>query len=227
MTAPVGIPADVGYSRNAVETIWTDETEELFPHRCQIYQLTALSCVLLCNLEFHHLGCVMQLVEDRRVRFAWLEVERSILGLQRHIVGKLSVERFKLAHGLHHTVFILVISTIDERTPDNDAPIRFECTCEHVGTLCVRTVIISRPRLLLRIGFDQETAEIRYQLIDFCGLLVPPVLYLRVERIGSMQLMQSLGTTEVGREIHSYAVRTEPTGYLGHFLQILMSENLR
>ena len=81
VAAPVAVLADIGYTGNTLQLLGRDEGEELFPHGCQIDEVARLAEVLLRNLQFHHVGCLLNLVEHGTIGFAGLEVQGTVLGL--------------------------------------------------------------------------------------------------------------------------------------------------
>ena len=180
--------------------------------------MIALPKVLLRDLQFGHLRCVLHLVEDGGIGFAWLEVERSVLRLQDDVLAELPVAGFELADGLHHAVFALVLSAIDERAPHDDATVRPQCVGQHVGTVGMRATVVERARLSLAVGFHEEAAEVGNEPVDFVGLALPPPLHTLVERVGCGQLAQCLRRTEVHREIDADAVGTQ---HVGHGLHLI------
>jgi hypothetical protein len=92
MAAPVGIQSNICDSSDTHEFLWGYKPEELTPHRCQIDQMSRLSQILLGNLQLCHLRCLTDIIEDGGVRFARLEVERTVLLLQDHVVAELPVK---------------------------------------------------------------------------------------------------------------------------------------
>ena len=77
--------------------------------------MARLTEILLRNLQLHHVGCLLNLVEDRTVWLTGLEVQRTILSLQDDIITELTVQWFELRYSLLHTVLTLVVGTIDRR----------------------------------------------------------------------------------------------------------------
>ena len=131
------------------------------------------------NLQLYHVGCADYLVENRAVRLTRLEVERAVLRLQDNILTEQSVQRLELRDGLFYTIFALVVGTIDKAAPHDNAAMRLQGVSQHVGTLGMGTVVVARSRLALAVGFDEETTEVRNQLINLVGLLLPPSSHLR------------------------------------------------
>ena len=193
MSAPVRVVARIGHSGNALQSALhrIDIAEKLFPHRSKIDQVERLPGIFLRDLQLSHLGCLCHIVEDRCIRLARLEVKRSVLGLKDDIVVKQPVHGLELRHGLHHTVLAFVVGTIDKRAPDDRAAIGFQRVGEHVRTVGMASVIVSRSGLSLAVGLDEEAAEVRYQLIDLPSLTLPPSMHRSVEGIGRPGLVQS------------------------------------
>ena len=95
MTTPIGVFSDVGNTSYTFQLLRIDKLEKLFPHGSQIYQMPTLSKVFLRNLQLSHLRCLLDIVENRSIRFTWLEIQRTVLGLQDNIIHKLTIQRFK------------------------------------------------------------------------------------------------------------------------------------
>ena len=142
VAAPVGVIARVGHSCNADKLFGAYKVEKLFPHRCQVYKVAALSEIFLRNLQLCHHRCMLNLVEQRSIRLARLEVERTVLCLQNNIAAELSVEVFKLCNGLHYAVFALMIA-VNEAAPYDQSAVRGKSFCKHVGSLGMCAVIVA------------------------------------------------------------------------------------
>ena len=66
------------------------------PHRMQVDHMVAVSQILLCDLHLgHHIG-VLHLSKERAERFTGLEINRTVLDLDYHVVTELSVQGFEL-----------------------------------------------------------------------------------------------------------------------------------
>ena len=91
--------------------------------------MARLSQIFLCYLQFHHVRGFLNLVEHRAIRLAWLEVERSVLGLKDNIRAELAVEWFELRHRLLHSVFAFVVGTIYKAAPHHNTAIRLQGVC--------------------------------------------------------------------------------------------------
>ena len=121
MAAPVAVQADISHTSDTLQLLCRDLLEELLPHGSEVDQVARLSQIFLSDLQFHHVGGLFNLVEDSTVWLTRLEVERSVLGLQDNIRSELPVERFEFADGLLHTVLALMVGSIDEAAPHDDA----------------------------------------------------------------------------------------------------------
>ena len=134
----------------------------------------------------------MDVVEDWGIRFTGLEVERTVLRLQDHVVAKLAVEVSELRDSLFHTILTLMLGAIDERAPHDDATERFHRIGQCVGTVGMGAVIVEGTRLSLRVGLHKETAEVGNLLVDLLGLSFPPSLHRRIQRVGSLQCLSTV-----------------------------------
>ena len=226
MPTPVGIVTDVGNACDSFESAWVYKTKELLPHRGEIGEMLRLSEVFLGNLKFCHLWSLVDVVEDRSVWLTWLEVEWTVFGLQDDIVTELAIQIFELAYGLLYSVFSLMVGTIYERTPHHDATKWFQGIGEHIGSFGMGAMVVARSWLSLRVRLDQETSEVRDGCIDFLGFLLPPLLYLFIERVGSLGITQCHWRGEVDGEIDSDAVWSEDIGDDFHLIYIFSSHHL-
>jgi len=193
MSAPVAVITCIGDTGNALQSARDriHVAEELFPHRSEIDEMKCLSGIFVCDLQFSHLRGFLHIVEDRRIRLARLKVERSVFGLKDDIVAEVPVHRFELRHSLHHAVLAFVVGAIDKGAPYHLSTIGPQGVGEHVGSVGVTAVIVSRSGLSLAVGFDKKSTEVGDQLVDLPGLALPPALHGDVEGIGCPSLMQS------------------------------------
>ena len=186
-----------------------------------------LAEILLRDLEFHHLWSLLHVVEDGGVGFPGLEVERPVLALQHHVGAKQPVKFLKLRDCLLHTVFPFVTGTIDKRTPHHDAPIGSQGIGQHVGSVGMCATVVERTGLALGIGLHKETSEVGNEPVQFFGLVLPPLDDTFIERVGRLCGPQSLGRTEVDREVNLNAPRPQNVGYHPHGVEIRAGEHLR
>ena len=226
MTAPVGIITDIGYARDTYQFARIDESKEFLPHRCKIGEVLALSQIFLGNLQFCYLRSLLDVVEDRSVWLTGLEVERTILGLQDDVVSELSIHILKLAYGLFHSVFALVVGTIYKASPHDDATVWLDGIGKHVGSLGMSAVVIARTRLSFRISFYQESAKVWNGSINLLCFLLPPLLYLFIQWVCSLGIAQCHRRSKVDAEIHSDAVRTQDVGDDLHLINIFCRHHL-
>ena len=122
--------------------------------------MAALAQILLGNLQFHHVRGLLNLVKDGTVRLTGLEIQRTVLGLQDDVVTELAVKGFELRYSLLHTVFTLVVGTIDKAAPHDDALVRLQGVGQHVGTIGMGASEVARAGLSFAVSLDQETAEV-------------------------------------------------------------------
>ena len=161
MPAPVSILSDIGNTCDTGEPFRFNKLEKLLPHRGKVDQMERLSQIFLCDLQFHHIRCLTNLVEDRTVWLTRLEVKGTVLGLQDDILMELAVQRLELRDRLFHTVLSLMVGTIDKAAPHDDTLIRLQSLRQHISTVSVRALIVTRSGLSLTIRLHEETAEVR------------------------------------------------------------------
>ena len=146
--------------------------------------------------------------------------------MQDDIVAEQSFQGLEFRNGLLHTVFTLVVGTIDEATPHDDALVGFECVGQHVGTVGMGTSEIARAGLSFAVGFHEETAEIGDELVDFLSFPLPPTGYRFVERVGSLGIAECHRSGKVDAEEGANAIRTQDVGNLFNEQQIVAGEHL-
>ena len=181
--------------------------------------------ILLRDLELHHHRGLLQRSEQRTIRLTGLEVDGAVLDLDDHIVGKLTIEGHELLTGLVGTIAALGI--IYEGTPHHDTFMGLQCTCQHIGTIGMRTSEVHRTRLTLRIGFNQETAKVGNQFVNLVHLILPPLDDFGIKGISRLQTTHLDGRCEVDGEIDADAIGAQLVGYRLGLLQTLRGEGLR
>ena len=103
--------------------------------------------ILLGDLELYHHRSLLHGGEQRAVRLTGLEVDGTVLDLNDHIVGKLTIEGHEFLASLIGTIAALWI--IHEGTPHHDTLMRLQHTCQHIGTIGMGTSEVLRTRLSL------------------------------------------------------------------------------
>ena len=90
-----------------------------------------------------------------------------------------------------------------------------------------------RPPVILWAGFpftvrlDQKTAEIGNQTVDLFSLLLPPPLYILVQRVGRRQFPKGFRGSKVHRQISPYAIRAQHFGNNRYFTKHSGGKHLR
>src|SRR6185436_4264872 len=84
-------------------------------------------------------------------RFARLEVDGAILGLDKDIVAEFAVQRLELVIGLLGAVGGILLA-IDKGAPEYRAAMRRQRIRDHIGAVCLAAVIIARTGLAFGIG---------------------------------------------------------------------------
>ena len=81
------------------------------------------------------------------------------------------------------------------------------------------TPIIHRTWLSLTIGLDQEAAKVRNKPVYLLHFLLPPQWHPLIQRICCIEVAQCLRRSEIDREIHLDAIRTQHISNLRRLLQ--------
>ena len=79
-----------------------------------------------------------------------------------------------------------MVSTIYKASPHDDASVWFDGIGKHVGSISMCAVVVARTRLSFRISFYEETAKVRDGSIYLFCLLLPPLLNLFIQWVGSL-----------------------------------------
>ena len=110
--------------------------------------MVLLAGVFLRDLQFNRFVGFFEAAEQRRNRFARLEVNRAMLDLDDDVVFELAVERMKIVVGSLGAVVLGIapveMMVVNERAIENDTVMRFECTGDDVGGVGGRAAIEGR-----------------------------------------------------------------------------------
>ncbi|MNM46088.1 hypothetical protein D3C81_570180 [compost metagenome] len=193
--------------------------------RPQVNQMRGKAQVLLGDLHFHHQRRARHGSEQRMERLTRLEVDGPVLHLQDHVRAKGAVQAGKFAVGLRGPVGGNVVR-IDEGAPHHHAAVRGQYIGQQVGAVGVRAAIVLRAGLPFRIGFHQEAAEVGNACVDLGGLVPPPALHARVERIGGVEPAQLDGSAEACAQVDADAVRPEQIRQCCRFVEIFRRKTL-
>src|SRR5574344_1152573 len=188
--------------------------------------MDTLSEIFLCNLQLSHQRGLLYPVEHRCVRFTGLEVERTVLCLQYHIITEQSVFGFKLCHSLFHPVFSLVFIAIHEATPHDNTSVWFDGIGKYVCPVGMLAVIVAWSGLTLRVSLHKEASEVGNNLINLLSLVLPPLCHLRIERVGGLQSSKSHRRCKIHRQIGLNAIGTKNVGNGFHLIYIYRGKHL-
>ena len=119
-----------------------------------------------------------------------------------------------------------MVSTIYKASPHDDASVWFDGIGKHVGSIGMCAVVVARTRLSFRIGFYEETAKVRDGSIYLFCLLLPPLLNLLIQWVGSLGVAQSHRRSEVDAKVYPDAIRTQDVGNDLHLINIFCSHHL-
>src|SRR5580698_2020805 len=135
-----GFARDEVFDRRARALRMQIEIEHFLPHGDEETKVTLLSGVLLRDFYLDSFVCLFQSSEQRRNRFARLEVDGTVLDLQHHVVVELAVEWMKNVIGGAGAIILRItpvqVMVVDERSIEHHAAMRFECPRESIR--CVR-----------------------------------------------------------------------------------------
>ena len=179
--------------------------QRLFEQRREIHEMRGEAEIFLRDLHFEHQRRFRHGAEQRMERLARLEVDRSVLHLQQHVVAKLPIERHELGVRLLRAVIGLLVR-VHERAPHHHATVRRQRIGQHVRAVRVGAAVVLRTRLPFRVRLDEEAAEVRNLAIDLIHLRAPPGLHAGVERICGLQSTDLDGRAEARGQKHAHAV---------------------
>ena len=67
---------------------------------------------------------------------------------------------------------------------------------QHIGAISVRAAVVLRTWLALRVGFDEEAAEVGDDSIDLSHFMLPPSTHSGIEWVGAVQAADLDGRRE-------------------------------
>ncbi len=127
-------------------------------------------------------------------RFPHLEVHRTVLDLQYHVVVKMAVEGHEIVVGgigpVGGPVAPVLPAVVNETAPDDQAAVRLESGSQHVRTVGVVPAVCEGTGAELGVGLDEETSKIGYMFVYLSGLFAPPFPHPVVQGIGGFQAAQ-------------------------------------
>ena len=91
----------------------------------------------------------------------------------------------------------------------------------------MRPPVILRTGLSFAVRLDQKTTEIRNQTVDFLSLLLPPPLYIRVQKVSRRQLSKGFRGSKVHRQISPYTIWAQHIGNNRYFTKHSSGKHLR
>ena len=159
--------------------------------------MVLLAGVFLRDLQFDGFVRFFEAAEQRRNRFARLEVDWAIFNLDDDVVRKFAVERMKNVVGSFGPVILGIVPikmvVIDKRPVENDPAMRRKRVRDHVGCLCGRPAVGRGTGPALGIRFYDKSAEIGNLLVNLVNFLAPPFGNARIQRIKRIQATDPFG----------------------------------
>ena len=136
------------------------EIEHLFPHRREIHRVLRLPEIFRCDLQLDGFASMIDAAEERRCRFAHLEIDRAVLDLDDDVGVELAVERLEIVVGGAGAVVLQIapvhVVVVDEAAVEEQAAVRREGARDHVGGVGVRAAVGGRPDAAFGIGFQDD-----------------------------------------------------------------------
>ena len=230
----VGVLAGIGHACHSLDHLCHGgafavavgvAVEALLIRGSVIDEVVRESEVLLRDLELHHHLGLAHTAEQGVEGLAGLEVDGAVLDLDEHVVGELAVEALELLDRLVGAVG--AGGAVDEGAPHHDAAVGADGLSQHIGAVGVGAAIVLRTGLALGVGLHKEASEVGDSGVDLISLVLPPLAYLRVERIAALQAAEGDGAGPFDGEVCGDAVFTKDVRDLGHAGDVLGVEDQR
>ena len=180
--------------------------------------------VFLGDLEFRSKARVGQAAEEGMKRLAWHEIQGAVLDLNDNILTELSVERIEFTGGLFDPV-LLVVRSVNEGPPDDDAAVGGESFRHQIGAVCLAAAVVLRTGLAFGVGLDQESTEVRNPGIDLIDLSPPPGADGRIEGIGRLESADLDRGAEPRGQVDPETEGSELIGQSGDLVEILRGQD--
>ena len=128
---------------------------------------SSIACLVFCKRP-----------EQRRSRLAHLKIDGTVLDLDHDVVVELAVERAEIVVGGASAIVLQIapihLVVVDEAAIEDQSAVRLQRARDHVGRVGVRSAVDRRTDAALRIGLDDEAAQIGNGAIDLVGFRLPP-----------------------------------------------------
>src|SRR5574344_242501 len=113
-----------------------------------------------------------------------------------------------------------MVGSVYERAPYYRAAVGAHGSCQHIGPLGMRALVVARSRLSFAVGFHEESPEVGDKSVYLLRFLFPPVYYPFVLRVGRFGIAERHRCCEVDRQVYAYAVRPQNVGDDLHLAQV-------
>src|ERR1700722_3755763 len=152
--------------------------ERSLPHGNEEDHVALLAGVLLRDLQLDSLAGVLERGEERRYRFADLEVDGAVLDLDDDIGLELAVEVVEVtvagAGAVGLEIVPVEVVVVDEATIEDDAAVRLESAGYDVGSFGWGASIFGWTDAAFGVGLDDEAAEVGDGFVYFVDFASPP-----------------------------------------------------
>ena len=189
------------------------EIKNFFPHRRKKTQMPLLPGIFLRDLQLDGLVCFFQAAEERRNRFAHLEINRPMFDLDDYVVVELAVKRMKIVVGGPGPIVLgigpIEMMVVNKRAIKDDSVVRRKGACNHVGGIGRRAAIRRGTEPPLRIRLDDHARKIRNDRVKLVKFFPPPFGNARVRRIERIQATDHLWAAEIDGDRKPNSPRTK------------------
>src|SRR5438067_105066 len=117
--------------------------------------------------------------------FSGLKINGAVLYLHQYVLSEFTIQGLEFVIGLFKTVIRCFIA-VNKGTPHDNAAVGSEGISEQIRAISMCPAIVLRSGLPFRIRLDQKTTKIRNIAVDLIYFLLPPLLYLRIKRVGGL-----------------------------------------
>src|SRR5438132_4199074 len=190
--------------------------------------MVLLAGVFLRDLQFDGFVRFFEAAEQRRNRFARLEVDWAMFDLDDDVVFGLAVERMEIVVGSFGAVVFGIapveVMIVDESTIKHDAVMRLERACDDVGGVRGRAAIEGRAKAAFGIGFDDEAAEVGNGGVNSVAFLAPPIGDAGIEWIECVETSDGFGTGKINGNRKLNAPWTKDVGDTDELREVIVPQ---
>jgi hypothetical protein len=193
--------------------------ERSLPHGNEEDHVALLAGVLLRDLHLEGLAGVLERGEERRYRFADLEVYGAVLDLDDDVGLELAVEGMEIVVASAGAVGLEIVPVevvvVDETAIEDDATVRLESEGDDIGSFGWGASIFGWTDAAFGVGLDDEAGKVGDRFVNLVHLGLPPGCDGGVVGIEGGEMADDHGAGEIDGERHLYAPGAELIGDAG------------